>query len=159
MVRRSIVVAVLATLAGAGCGGDEGLSAEDYRTQANEICTETEERTTAIDPPKSPMELGPFLEEVLQVGNEFQDEFERLDPPEEFENDHEELVVLGQEQVETFESLIDEIEQSDDPASTFTERIPELNDQLEESNEFVDEIGGIEECESEPIPVPGETPA
>lgn len=159
MVRRSIVVAVLATLVGAGCGGDDGLSAEDYRTQANEICTDTSERTMAIDPPESPMELGPFLEEVLQVGNDFQDEFEGLDPPGEFENDHEELVVLGQEQVETFESLIDEIEQSDDPASTFTEQIPELNDQLKESNELVDEIGGIEECESEPIPVPGDAPA
>jgi 2-hydroxycyclohexanecarboxyl-CoA dehydrogenase len=162
VVRGPTVVATLVTLSafvGAGCGGDEALSADDYRAQTSEVCSEALERTMAVEPPDSPEALGGFLEEVVEIGGDLQDDFEGLEPPDDLADQHDDLVALGQEQEETLESLIDEIEQSDDPAATFTERIPELNDQVEESNQIVDEIGGIEECKGEPIPAPGDAPA
>ena len=95
---------------------------------------------------------------TLDGRGDLQDDLDGLEPPDELADQHDDFVAVGREQEETFESLIDEIEQSDDPAATFTEQIPELNDQIEESNGIVDEIGGLEECEGEPIPTPGDAP-
>ncbi len=55
--------------------------------------------------------------------------------------------------------MIDELEDSEDPAETFVDRIPEFNDQIERSNALAEEIGGVEECISEPVPVPGQSPS
>lgn len=151
-------MAVVVPLAAAGCGGED-LSADEYRTQANQLCAIAEQRAREAPPPQSPEEIGPSLEAALQLGIEQQEEFERLEPPDEVADQHEEAVEQGEEQIETIEGLIDELEEGDDPAETFVDRIPELNEQIERSNALAQEIGGLEECVTEPIPAPGQTPS
>lgn len=155
MTRPSTVVATVATLAalvGAGCGGgSEAL--DDYRADANEICIEgheaaASESTVAQNPRESPKRVAYGLEGALDIRSFVLDELEGLAPPDELADQHDDLVAAGRERQEVLKSLIREIERSDDdPAATLTERIPELNEQTEESDEIVDEIGGIELCE------------
>lgn len=161
MRRWRILVATLAAgaVVGVGACGGEDLGVDEYRTQANQLCAIAEQEAAQAPPPQSPEDLAPFLEPALERGIEQQEEFERLEPPAELAEQHEEAIALGDEQIETVEGLIDELEDSDDPAETFVDRIPELNDQIERSNALAEEIGGVEECISEPIPVPGQTPS
>lgn len=144
---------------GVGACGGEDLSSDEYRTQANQLCAIAEQEAAQAPPPQSPEELGPSLESALELGMEQQEKFERLEPPSELADQHEEAVEQGDEQIETFEGFIDELEDSDDPAETFVDRIPALNEQIERSNALAEQIGGLEECISEPIPVPGQEPS
>jgi hypothetical protein len=45
------LVSILAVL-GAGCGGDGGLTLEEFRSQANAICAETERSLRELPPPE-----------------------------------------------------------------------------------------------------------
>lgn len=146
-------MAILAALTGCG-SGDEAL--DDYRAQAIRICVEggeaaASESTIVQNPRESPKLVAYGLKQALEIRSFVLDELEGLAPPDELTDQHDEFIAAGQERQEVLKSLIDEIKRSDDPAATLTERIPELNEQTEESDEIVDEIGGIDLCEIGPL--------
>jgi hypothetical protein len=151
-------LAAVAAVAAGGCGGED-LSVDEYRTQANQLCAISERQASEVPPPQSPEDIGPSLEAALELAEEQQAEFERLEPPDELAEQHEEAVAQGDEQIETVEGFTDELEDGDDPAEIFAEQIPQLNEQIERSNALAAEIGGLEECVTEPIPVPGQEPS
>lgn len=151
----TLVVLALGGLTAAGCGGGGGLSEEEYREQANAICAESEEEVLELEQPETPDDLGPFLQESVEVASEQQEDFEDLEPPDELAEAHDEAVELGDEQEELIEELADEVEESDDPAQTLLSEVSVLNDAIEESNELAEELE-LDDCESDPIPVPGQ---
>ncbi len=86
-------ILVTAVLAGSsGCGGDDRLSAKEYRAQATSICTEYERKFNALRRPQSPGELASYLETATTAADSFIDEFDALRPPENVEGWHELMV-------------------------------------------------------------------
>jgi hypothetical protein len=83
---------VLAALASGCGGGDERLSEEEFRTQANAICEEYNEKLGAIGTPESPEEIPQFVDEGIPVIEEGIAELRDLNPPEEFEEDYDAML-------------------------------------------------------------------
>lgn len=106
-MRASRPLALILTCAAAlaACGGDDGLSAEDYRAQANAACDRYEQDIKAIEEPKNLDEVAPYAEQASARLDELMDEFETLDPPSDLSGRHDELVRLGRQSVDELSKL------------------------------------------------------
>jgi hypothetical protein len=90
MIRHGLkVVAAVAVLGVAGCGGDDDsnktLSYSDFSNQANEICKDSNEKSAPLDSKftgKATEDAALFDELIPQI-EEARDEFAKLEPPEE----------------------------------------------------------------------------
>jgi hypothetical protein len=85
---RAATLLALFALAAAGCGGeDEGLSKEDYLTEADAICAAANRRETALDPGGLGWHYGPkfgdpdFLSEFNAPGRAALRRLRALEPP------------------------------------------------------------------------------
>ena len=101
--------AALVLLVAAGCGGGGGgdeLTAEEYSSQLNTICTELNDKNKAIGDPQSIDEVvtkGPQLQDAFQSAI---DEVENLNPPDELKDAHERFVSLGKQIHSKIDDLI-----------------------------------------------------
>jgi hypothetical protein len=74
-----------------GCGGDDDgdrLSAEEFRTQANAICAEYNQKVTDLGEPPSPEEIPGYVDSVIPVVEDGLAELRDLNPPAELEEDY-----------------------------------------------------------------------
>ena|SRR5688572_3612980 len=118
MVRRltalAMVLAVLAT--GAACGGDddddgggEALTEAEFIEQADQICADIEAEVDAQEPETdnpTPEEIEEYIDDVV-VPN-FQDQIDQisdLNPPEEIQDEVDELIDAAQEALDEVEGL------------------------------------------------------
>ena len=100
------VLLALALLA-AGCGGDDGAAAEDYRGQANAICAEAKRQAAELPPP-----AGDTSEAVAEYAGArapiVRDELEalsELEPPDELADGHEQLLRQTELEAQALENL------------------------------------------------------
>jgi hypothetical protein len=85
-----VVAALLAVLAGSGCGTDkvrEGLSRTAYLTRADAICTATNARLLTLGPPRTAEEFGPFAQKAVPVLERGLSRLRGLRPPAEMSGD------------------------------------------------------------------------
>jgi hypothetical protein len=160
------VLACTALVAGAGCGGDEKsddgasgaspLTAAEYRKQGNALCKEAVREVGAIPEPNAPDEIAGYLEEVFDASEQVNDEFVKLQPPEELRADHERAVELGEESQKTFDGVIERVRAASDPQAALREEFRELVPELERAQKLNTRLG-LEECNE--IGPPSEQPA
>jgi hypothetical protein len=141
-MRRVLVVLMAGSLAflGAACGGDdeERLSTEEFEAQGNQICQEGNDRTNALfeeqfgdleeEPPAD--EVEDFIDDEVVPSIEQQiDELRDLNPPEDIEDE--------------FEELLDDAQQAADDLgdSSAEELFAEETDPFEEVNRRAAELG------------------
>ncbi len=149
-------LACTALVAGAGCGGDEKsddgasgaspLTAAEYRKQGNALCKEAVREVGAIPEPNAPDEIAGYLN----------DEFVKLQPPEELRADHERAVELGEESQKTFDGVIERVRAASDPQAALREEFRKLVPELERAQKLNTRLG-LEECNG--IGPPSEQPA
>lgn len=141
MKRTALLLPALALTFGflSGCGGsdEEPLSSEEFVTQADKICAdgnaELEKASGDIDP-NNQEDVEGFVQDVLVPNIQGQhDDIEELDPPEDDEND--------------VEDMLDELQQgidalSDDPSLALSD-----SDVFGDANSIAQDLG-LTECGS-----------
>ena len=119
-----LLVAGLVALAfagtAAGCGEDDTLSAQEYRTQATKICTDSEKETDAIKEPAAEKDVEPFLTKGIEVTNGYVESFKELAPPEDLQDKHDAAANAISAQVDRLEALRDEIKGGTDAEKAFS---------------------------------------
>jgi len=123
---------ILAVFLAAGCGGDGGnggLTAEEFRQQADAICAEFEGKLDAVEQPSSPEDIERFVDEAVPIIEEGTQKLSELDPPEEFRDEWTRVVEINAENLETIKKV----------QTALREGKPE------ESQRLLQEAGGNEE--------------
>jgi vacuolar-type H+-ATPase subunit H len=92
----------------AGCGGDGGnggLTAEEFRQQADAICAEFEDKLDAVEQPSSPEDIERFVDEAVPIIEEGTQRLSELDPPEEFRDEWTRVVEINAENLEVIKKV------------------------------------------------------
>jgi hypothetical protein len=139
-------VLVLAVLVlGAGCGGDEGLSREEFVSEAEAICDEFDQRVNEVDEPESPADVERYVNEVRPVVENGLNELRELQPPEEFQERWDVLMARNDEGLEALDDLAQAGANGDEA------RVQEISDDAARRDEESDRIAlelGLEKCTS-----------
>jgi hypothetical protein len=139
-------VLVLAVLVlGAGCGGDEGLSREEFVSEAEAICDEFDQRVNEVDEPESPADVERYVNEVRPVVENGLNELRELQPPEEFQERWDVLMARNDEGLEALDDLAQAGANGDEA------RVQEISEDAARRDEESDRIAlelGLEKCTS-----------
>ncbi len=159
-------LACTSLVAGTGCGGDEesgddassggALTTAEYRKQGNALCKDAVREVGAIPVPNAPDEIAGYLEEVFDASEQVNDEFVKLQPPEELQADHERAVELAEESQKTFDGVIERVRDVSDPQAALREEFRKLVPELERAQKLNTRLG-LEECNE--IGPPSDQPA
>lgn len=143
------IVVALTLLALTACA-DEGLSKEEFIRQADEICTEAEEKTEQIEPPRTPEDLAEFVDEAERVTDELLGDLRELEPPEEGREAIDRLLQRIQDALDTLPELKEAARTR--AAGRIQELGRELQDASSEANDIAQEYG-LEVCgRTQPAP-------
>jgi len=86
------VGAVGAALGLAGCGGDERLSADEFRERGNAICQKYEKQIEAIPTPTSLGDIPEYVDEAIPIVEQEIEELKALEPPEENQETFDQMI-------------------------------------------------------------------
>jgi hypothetical protein len=145
-LRTCAVPGVAALVLAAACGGDDGLSREEFVSEADAICQEFEQRVDDVEQPQSPDDVERYVDEVRPVIEDGLNELEGLQPPEELEEQWNELVASNDEGLEA----LDDLRQA--AANGDVERIQEISEEASRRDDESDRIAreiGLQECAGE----------
>lgn len=151
--RRRGVLAVLAVGAigiAAACGGSDdsessGLSAEEFRSQADAICAKYDEQTDAIAAPGGPDEVEAYFTEVIPIQQQQLTELQALEPPEDLSARFDEATGLLEEQISLAQQAVDQISGGTDPATA----VQSFSDEADANGDRLDALAtelGLTEC-------------
>ena len=130
----------------AACGSDDGgLSVDEYRQRANELCSQVNEKVEDLELPASPDELAGYLERLLALARPYDRRARELDPPEELEDLHRDSVRLSRRFERKFEEVIEQVRQAENPLTTFGRELEELLPDLRRADEISRELK-LDEC-------------
>jgi hypothetical protein len=136
-----------ASLALAACGGgDEGLSREEFLSEADSICTEYDQRVDEIEEPQSIDDVERYADEAKPVIEDGMAELRALEPPDELEQQWDDYMASSEESVE----YLDELREAG--AAGDQARIQEIAQEVSEKNEEADRLArdiGLEDCTDE----------
>lgn len=105
MPLRPIAITLTCAAAFAACGGDDRLSAEEYREQGNEACEAYEQKVRELPQPKSLQEVPEYADDAQAELTTLIDTLDELQPPDDLEQKHNELVRLGRQSVDALGDL------------------------------------------------------
>ena len=133
---RSAVLLTFATTL-AACGGP---SAEDYRADAGAICRDAAKETEAIAAPTKATApaIADYFERLVGVTDRATERFGELDPPQDLEKAHEEVVEANQSAGEEVREVIAALERGQDAEAvlgTAQQRIEEATTRASEAAE------------------------
>jgi hypothetical protein len=131
-------LALLVAVAGlCGCGADsrDELTAEEYRERGNRICREAERDARRLERAG----LREQLEASADAAEESQERFEKLEPPDELREKHEQAVRQGREALELLRKAEQAVEGDDRPS--LVGLAGELDRVVREGNATARELG------------------
>ncbi len=105
-MKRSLAATGLAVLALAGCGDE--LTAEEYRREAADICRAGNRATDRVARPRtqSAPAVADFFQRLLDANQDVIDGFEELDPPEELQGAHDEVLDVNRQGVDAVRATV-----------------------------------------------------
>lgn len=103
--RRPIAITLTCAAALAACGGDDTLSAEEYRSQGNAACEAYEKKVRELPQPKSLQDVPEYADEAQAELSSLIDTLDELQPPDDLEQKHNELVDLGRQSADALDDL------------------------------------------------------
>ena len=109
MTPRALTLAALLATLVAGCGGDDRLSAKDYRAQAVRICQASERQTDRLGQPQTPAQFKTFLKRGITITEKNLEKFEDLTPPENLQDEHDAIVEHQKDGIEQLKKLEDSL--------------------------------------------------
>jgi hypothetical protein len=112
--RLIFVALILATgAATSACGGDDRLSQEDFRQQANAICAKYDEKIKALGSPASPDEIPDFVRRGIPLLRQGITELRALKPPAELEDNYDRMLDETAKAIPAAQKLADAAEKGD----------------------------------------------
>jgi hypothetical protein len=110
-LRRLSVAPVVAGAVLAGCGGEDPLTAAEYRRELRRVCTAEARRTEALRPPPTTRagDVADYLGRLLEAGERRADAIEALAPPDDLRDAHEQLAEAERDAAEEVERLAGEL--------------------------------------------------
>jgi hypothetical protein len=105
MSLRPIALTLTCAAALAACGGDDRLSADEYREQGNEACKAYEQRLGELSQPSSLEDVPGYADDAQAELTELIDTLDELQPPDDLEQKHNELVRVGRQSVDALGDL------------------------------------------------------
>jgi hypothetical protein len=127
MLRRP-VVACLAALVLASCGGDDALSPQAYRAEAGRICADGDRATTAVRQPAraTAAAIADYFQRLLRANERTTRRFGALEPPESLRAAHAAALEANAGAVREVRRLIAQLEQGVDPRRALAAARPRL---------------------------------
>jgi ABC-type glycerol-3-phosphate transport system substrate-binding protein len=146
-------LAILATLSAAvlaACGGgdasSERLSEEEFREQANAICTDYNEQIADLGSPASPEDIPDYVERGIPIIEEGIAKLRELNPPEELADDYDRMLDETEKTIPVARQLSEAA--ADEDAEAVQEAISLGQEADAESDRIAREMG-LESCASE----------
>lgn len=94
----ALTVICAAVLAACGGGGDSGrLTADEYRSQGNAACQRYEQAVKKLAQPSSLQDVSAYADDAREELASLVDQLEALDPPQDLQERHDQLVALGRQ--------------------------------------------------------------
>jgi ABC-type glycerol-3-phosphate transport system substrate-binding protein len=146
-------LAILATLSAAvlaACGGgdasSERLSEEEFREQANAICTDYNEQIADLGSPTSPEDISDYVERGIPIIQEGIAKLRELNPPEDMADDYDRMLDETEKTIPVARQLSEAA--ADEDAEAVQEAISLGQEADAESDRIARELG-LESCASE----------
>jgi hypothetical protein len=151
-VRRplAVLLALFVLLALGACGGDEGLTTQEYRAQARQICQDADRATEAVEEPTraTSQAIVDYFKRLLQANERSTKRFESLDPPEELQDAHQDALQANRDGVREVRRVISELEEGGDPREVLTGAQTRLEGLSREAADAARRLG-VPECADE----------
>lgn len=143
MRRLTTALAVLATCAGLAACGDDSLSTEDYRAEAKRVCEDSQKATRAVERPQraTTESIADYLERLLAANERTIDEFGELDPPDELQPAHAEILKVNERAAQKVRDIIAQLEQDEDPAQVLQAATAPLRELNTQANAAAEKLG------------------
>ena len=147
MRRLTSALLACAALTAAACGGDDAASPQEYRAEARKICVEADRATRAIRQPTrtTPEAIADYFRRLLAPTERATERFEALEPPEDLEDAHTEVVRAQREGISAVENVVEQLEGDGDPRqvlATAQDRIRTLSRRADAAAKRL----GVPEC-------------
>jgi len=133
-------VGAAALIAGCG-GGSDSSSADEFRSQADEICADANERIGTLTEPGPPAAVLPYLQAGLPIQAEELERIRELDPPDDLQADFDEATDLLQQRQDAIQQAADRIEAGEDPEAVIRDLGPEITRLRDEARVKAGELG------------------
>ena len=145
-MRRLAPLAAVLALTLAACG-DEGMSAEEYRAAAKKVCVDAEKATDAVEQPtrSTPEAIVDYLERLLDANERTIARFDKLDPPDELQKPHDDILKANREGAETVRGVIRKLEGGEDAREVLQSSTSRLRELGQRSNDAAERLG-VREC-------------
>ena len=141
--RLCIALGVTAAILVAGCGGDDRPTREEFISEADAVCEEFDQRLEDVPEPESADDVERFADEARPVIEDGLAELRALQPPEELEEQWNELMDKNDDALE----MLDDLSQA--AASADEARLQELSEEASRQDAETDRIAraiGLENC-------------
>ena len=111
------LVASVAVLAAAGCGGGDGqLSQAEFRERGNEICARFDKQIDELPVPAATEDIPPYVEKAAPLVEDELAELKALNPPDEAQETLDQMIAEEEKVLAAGRSLSDAAEEDDDIA-------------------------------------------
>ena len=145
-MRRTLIT--LALTAGLlGCGGDDALSEDEYRSELRKICAESDKQTEGVQEPTraTPEAIADYLTRLRDINAKTIKDVEALDPPEELKAAHDRALAANREGRAKVDAVIDDLEGGGDPTQVLTEARKDLEESSRAAKQAARDVG-VPEC-------------
>ena len=145
MHRPAVALALAAALA--GCGGDDNLSAEEYRAELRKLCRESDRQTEAVAEPTraTPEAIANYLGRLRDVNARTIERVERLEPPDDLRPAHDRALAANREGRARVDAVIEELEGGADPRQVLAEARKDLQEASRAAKQAARDVG-VPEC-------------
>jgi regulator of protease activity HflC (stomatin/prohibitin superfamily) len=147
MRRALVTLSLLGALA--GCGGEDKLSAGEYRTELRKICQDSDRQTERIAEPTraTPEAIADYLGRLRDVNARTITRVEELKPPDDLRPAHDRALAANRAGRKKVDAVIEELEGGGDPTKVLSEARKELQATSEQAQAAAKELG-VPECGS-----------
>ncbi len=147
LVRFGMGVFAALALVVAGCGGSgsDSLTLDEFKTQADAICAQYDEKFSALGDPQTPAEAADLVREGKGIASDQLDELNALNAPDEVERQFSEAMDALQQEVDQFDDLAAALDDNDEAKSN---EITAALGKLDAKADAVAQELGLEECGS-----------
>jgi hypothetical protein len=149
-MRRFLPLLALIGLLASACGGDDGMTASEYRAAAKQVCVESKKDTEAVERPQraTTESIANYLQRLLAANEKTTKSFAKLDPPEKLQKAHDAVLKVNEEGVEQVRGIVKRLNDGDDPAEVLQSATGPLRELNQRSNDAAKKLG-VAECAQE----------
>jgi hypothetical protein len=147
MRRTTTLLALLGSLALAACGGEDRLTANEYRAEAKKICQDADRATAAVDEPTRATAdaIVDYFERLLKANERSTERFQGLEPPEDLESAHDDALKANRDGVREVRRVITELREGGDPRRVLTGAQTRLQRLSQDAASAAERLG-VPEC-------------